>query len=149
MDAAWLNEFVAAWRQHAQAGGPSGGDAARRILERFADDGVWEDVAAQASYCGHRELQEMFEQSYQWSPTLMFDVVQARAGADFYSIEWEMHAEGNGAFGAMPATDKAFRVRGVSIGAVDPSGHVTVHRDYWDRLAWMTQVGLAIPSEPA
>jgi hypothetical protein len=83
MDTDWLEGFVAAWRQHARAGGPDGADAARRILEHFDDDGVWQDVAAQASYRGHAELQAMFEQSYQWSSTLQFDVVNARAGEDF------------------------------------------------------------------
>jgi steroid delta-isomerase-like uncharacterized protein len=145
MDNGWLDGFVAAWRQHAQAGGPDGGDAARRILELFDPDGVWEDVAAEASYRGHEELQTMFEQSYQWSPTLTFDVVQARGGANFYAIEWEMHAEGTGAFGDMPATDKSFKVRGVSVGEVNANGKVGLHRDYWDRLGWMSQIGL-LPS---
>jgi hypothetical protein len=40
----WLDGFVAAWRQHAQAGGPAGEEAAGRILELFDVDGVWEDV---------------------------------------------------------------------------------------------------------
>jgi len=93
MDVGWLDGFVRAWRLHAQAGGPAGGEAAARILELFDVDGVWEDVAAHASYRGHPELQAMFEQSYQWCPTLIFDVIRARAGADFYLIEWEMHGE--------------------------------------------------------
>jgi steroid delta-isomerase-like uncharacterized protein len=143
MDAGWLDAFVGAWRRHAQAGGPDGADDARRLVAMFDDDGVWEDVAAQASYRGPAALQEMFEQSYQWSPTLTFDVVRAHAGFDHYSIEWEMHAEGNGAFGEMPATTKPFRVRGVSVGEVDAAGKVTRHSDYWDRLEWMSQVGLA------
>ena len=143
MDTNWLDGFVAAWRLHAQAGGPDGGDAARRILELFDDDGIWEDVAAQASYRGHQELQTMFEQSYQWSATLMFDVVKARAGADFYVIEWEMHADGTGAFGDTPATDNPFRVRGVSLGELNAAGKVQLHRDYWDRLEWLSQIGLA------
>ena len=143
METGWLDGFVAAWRQHAQAGGPAGGEAAARILELFDRDGVWEDVAAQASYWGHRELQTMFEQSYQWCPTLSFDVIRGRAGADFYVIEWEMHGEGNGAFGELTATEKPFTVRGVSLGEVTAGGKVTSHRDYWDRLEWMSQVGLS------
>lgn len=58
----------------------------------------------------------------------------------------EMHAEGNGAFGDMPATTKSFKVRGVSGGEVDSAGNATVRYDYWDRLDSMSQVGLA--SEP-
>ena len=143
MDSSWLDRFVAAWRHHAQAGGPAGDEAAGRILGFFDADGVWEDVAAQASYRGHQELQAMFEQSYQWSPTLTFDVIRARAGDDFYIIEWEMHGEGNGAFGDLAATDKPFKVRGVSVGETTGAGKVSVHRDYWDRLEWMSQVGLS------
>jgi hypothetical protein len=143
MDSSWLDRFVAAWRHHAQAGGPSGDEAAGRILEFFDVDGAWEDVAAQASYRGYRELQAMFEQSYQWCPTLIFDVIRARAGDGFYVIEWEMQGEGNGAFGDLAATDKPFKVRGVSVGEMTGGGKVTVHRDYWDRLGWMSQVGLS------
>ncbi len=58
----------------------------------------------------------------------------------------EMHAEGNGAFGDMPATTKPFKVRGVSGGEVDSAGKATVRYDYLDRLDSMSQVGLA--SEP-
>ena len=146
VDPGWLDELVAAWRGHVEAGAPEGGPAAVRLLACFAEGGVWEDVAAQAVYRGHTELRQMFEQSYQWSPTLAFDVVRARGGTDHYVIEWEMHAAGNGAFGDLPASDRPFRVRGVSVGEVGPDGRVTAHRDYWDRHVWLEQVGLAVGS---
>lgn len=137
-----LRRYVDAWQGHVRAGGPGGEPDARRILDVFAEDGVWEDVAVDAAYQGHAALREMFDASYQFAPTLVFDVVQARAADGGYVIEWEMHAEGTGAFGDLPATDKPFRVRGVSVGALGPDGKVVLHRDYWDRVSFLGQIGL-------
>jgi steroid delta-isomerase-like uncharacterized protein len=139
----WLEGFLQAWQGHVRAGGPGGGDDGRRITDLFDQDGVWEDVAAGVSYRGHPRLRQMFEESYRWAPALVFDVVHAHGSDDRYVIEWEMHAEGNGEFGDTPATEKPFRVRGVSLGEVGSNGKVRHHRDYWDRLAWMSQVGIA------
>jgi steroid delta-isomerase-like uncharacterized protein len=142
VDAGWLERFVAAWQRHAQAGGPEGAEDARRLLAFLADDATWEDVAVGVVYRGRAELQTMFEQSHQWAPDLVFDVRRAAGGAGHYLIEWEMHAERTGGFGDMAASDRPFRVRGVSVGEVGADGRVTRHSDYWDRLGWMDQVGI-------
>jgi steroid delta-isomerase-like uncharacterized protein len=137
----WLERWVSAWEGHVAAGGPGGADASDRILALFSPEGVWEDVAADASYRGHGALREMFIASYEWCPNLTFTPVSVQAEGSRYAIEWRMSGRGGAAFGDLPSHDHPFSVRGVSVGEVDADRKVIRHSDYWNLLDWMTQCG--------
>jgi hypothetical protein len=144
----WLDRWVDAWQGHVIAGGPDGADAGARILAAFSPDGVWEDVAANASYRGHAALQEMFLASYEWCPNLTFTPLTVQASGPRFAIEWRMSGQGGAAFGDLPSHDRSFAVRGVSAGEVNAEHQVIRHSDYWNLLEWMTQCG-HLPSAAA
>jgi hypothetical protein len=141
MTDAWLDRWVEAWRGHVVAGGPDGAEASTRILDAFSPEGIWEDVAADASYRGHAALKDMFIASYEWCPNLTFTPLTVQASGSRFAIEWRMSGRGGAAFGELPSHDLPFSVRGVSAGEVNDDQQVTRHSDYWNLLDWMTQCG--------
>jgi steroid delta-isomerase-like uncharacterized protein len=68
--------------------------------------------------------------------------VSEQASGDRYALEWEMVGTNTGEAGGLPATNKAFRIRGVSVGIVDADGKIKRNRDYWNMADYLMQVGL-------
>ncbi len=59
-----------------------------------------------------------------------------------YALEWEMVGTNTGEAGGLPATNKPFRIRGVSIGHLASDGTIQENRDYWNMTDYLMQVGL-------
>jgi len=53
-----------------------------------------------------------------------------------------MSGTNTGEGGGLPATNKAFRIRGGSIGRRGPEGEIIHNRDYWNMADYLTQVGI-------
>lgn len=51
-----------------------------------------------------------------------------------------------GAAGPLPATQKPYRIRGASIGQLDPQGRITSNGDYWNLADYLAQVGILTPA---
>ena len=68
--------------------------------------------------------------------------MSTRTDGSRYAIEWEMLGTNTGASGGFPATGKPYRIRGASIGELDPDGRITANRDYWNLAAYLIEVGL-------
>ena len=63
-----------------------------------------------------------------------------------YAAEWEMAGTNTGAAAGLPATNKPYRIRGVSVGRLDGDGKIVQNRDYWNMADYLTQVGILPPT---
>ena len=52
-----------------------------------------------------------------------------------------------GGAAGLPATNKPFRIRGVSVGALDSNGKIKHNRDYWNMADYLMQVGVLPPRQ--
>ena len=140
----WVEDYFAAWARHAQASDPVGGRADReRLLAFMAPEVVYEDVPTGAVFRGHDGVIEMGRLALTMAKDLRFVCVSAQASGDRFAFETETRGTNTGAVGALPATGRAFVLRGVSVGRRSPDGRVVEHRDYWDLMAYLRQIGLA------
>jgi steroid delta-isomerase-like uncharacterized protein len=73
--------------------------------------------------------------------------VSEQASGDQYALEWEMVGTNTGEAAGMPATNKPFRIRGVSVGILDADGKIKHNRDYWNLADYLMQVGILPPPQ--
>jgi ketosteroid isomerase-like protein len=109
----------------------------------MAPDIVYEDVPTGAVFRGHAGVVEMGRLALAMATDLRFVCLSAQASGDRFAFETETHGTNTGPVGTLEATGKAFVLRGVSVGRRSPDGKVLEHRDYWDPMAYLRQIGLA------
>lgn len=136
MDPGFFDAYLEAWSAHDV-------DA---VLDKFADDCVFEDVPLGSVARGKPELAQLAEQMFAGSPDIQFNGERGVViGADGrYAGEWTMTGTHDGDFPGLPATHKRFSVRGVSIGELEGT-KIRRNCDYWNLAEFLTQVGLMPP----
>lgn len=127
----WSDRYFEAWNSH----------DARRVAEFMTDDATYEDLALGVTHAGHENIRAFVAEAHDFSSDYRFDPVSAQQSGDQYCLEWEMHGTNTGAGGGLPATNKPFRVRGVSVGQLE-SGKIKSNKDYWNMADYLVQVGL-------
>jgi hypothetical protein len=137
----WLDDYLAAWRLHPQAGGPAGQSELAGFLARLADDVVYEDVPT-GIFAGHEGVQAMCEGAYSMSSDMSFEIIDPFFDGRRFAFESVGHGTNDGAIGPIPATGRVFELRAVAIGTVNADGLVQVHRDFWDLAGFLGQLGL-------
>jgi len=70
------------------------------------------------------------------------ETVSMQQSGERYAFEWELRGTNTGAAVGLPATNKQFRIRGVSIGEVEADRRITHNRDYWNMADYLAQVGI-------
>ena len=96
---------------------------------------------------GREAIEAFVEDAERFSNDYRFTSVSEQASGDRYALEWEMAGTNTGEAGGMPATNKPYRIRGVSIGRLDADGKIKENRDYWNMADYLMQVGiLPLPS---
>jgi steroid delta-isomerase-like uncharacterized protein len=58
-----------------------------------------------------------------------------------------MSGTNTGDVAGLPATNKPYRIRGVSIGQLDREGKIERNRDYWNMADYLVQVGILPPPD--
>src|SRR5437016_2753047 len=94
--------WVDAWNRHDVDG----------VLALFTDDVVYEDVTAGTVTHGLEEARQFFAGALTGVPDLHFQLVSAVVGAERGAMEWVMTGTNTGDTPEMPATRKAFTMRG-------------------------------------
>jgi steroid delta-isomerase-like uncharacterized protein len=135
MGTEWFEEYLDAWNSH---------DAAR-VATFIAEDGTYEDLALGQRHEGRDDITSFIAEASQFSSDYRFASVSAQASGDRYALEWEMTGTNTGAAGALPATNKPYRIRGVSVGRLNADGKIAENRDYWNLADYLMQVGLLPP----
>lgn len=129
---AWIKAYVDAWNSH------DGDD----VVGLMADDITFEDVAAGQRHEGREAVKAYVADVHQWSSDVVMEVVSMQQSGDRYALEWELSGTNTGAAGGLPATEKQFRIRGVSVGELDGEGLIIHNRDYWNMADYLAQVGI-------
>lgn len=138
MSTEWIGRYLDAWNSHDGA----------QVAGFMAEDVTYEDLAQGGSYQGRDAVQAYVEATHDFSSDYRFVTVTTQSDGNAYAIEWEMLGTNTGAAGGVPPTNRAYRIRGVSVGRLDRQGHIILNRDYWNFADYLAQVGL-FPSGPA
>ena len=133
--AGWMQDYLDAWNSH---DGP-------KVVAFMADDATYEDVALGQLHEGHAAIEAFVNEAEQFSNDYRFTSVSEHASGDRYVFEWEMIGTNTGEAGGLPATNKPYRIRGVSVGWLDGSGKIKTNRDYWNMADYLVQVGIFSP----
>jgi steroid delta-isomerase-like uncharacterized protein len=128
----WISQYLDAWNSHDGA----------KVAAFMAQDATYEDLALGVVHDGREAIKAFVDEAEQFSKDYRFTSVSEQASGDRYAFEWEMAGTNTGEGGGLPATNKSYRIRGVSIGRLDPDGKITENRDYWNMADYLTQVGL-------
>ena len=131
----WIAQYLDAWNSH----------DGKKVAAFMADDATYEDLALGVIHEGRDAIKAFVDEAEQFSKDYSFISVSEQASGDSYAFEWEMVGTNTGEAGGLPATNKPYRIRGVSVGRLDASGKIKMNRDYWNMADYLTQVGILPP----
>jgi len=110
------------------------------VASVFTDDCIYEDVALGVVNRGKEELVAFGNGFIAGVPDLKVKVTSRFASVDRAAAEWTMSGTHTGDLPGMPATGKAFSLRGVS--TFQLSGDRVIRcSDYWDLATFEKQLG--------
>lgn len=111
------------------------------LLELFAEDATFEDVALGIVAEGRAKIREMFESIYASMPDYAQTLVSAVADEHRGGVEWIMSGTLTGDFPGLKATGKSFSLRAAA--AIQfRNGRIGRWADYWSVSTFKQQVGL-------
>jgi len=132
----FFDGYLDAWNAHDPAA----------VARFMAEDAIYEDVALGRMLRGPSAIAGFVEEATRASSDFRFDEVSLFiAGAD-YATEWIMSGTNDRDVQGVPATGRAFRVRGASIGKLDTRGRIVENRDYYNLAEMFAQLGIQPPS---
>jgi steroid delta-isomerase-like uncharacterized protein len=115
-----------------------------RLLPLFTDSVVYEDVTLGAVNHGTNALRDFATGTFSAFADLKFELKSRFVAADGKSgaMEWIWRGRQTKDFPNLPATNKLFEVRGVTV-VEFTDAKISRNSDYWDLATYMKQVGLA------
>jgi len=137
MVASWMQDYLAAWNGHDGS----------KVAAFMAEDATYEDLALMVLHEGRDAIRTFVDEAELFSKDYAFTSVSEQQSGDRYALEWEMFGTNTGEAAGLQATDKPYRIRGVSIGQLDAGGKIKWNRDYWNMVDYLTQVGILPPPE--
>lgn len=135
--ASWMSDYLDAWNSH----------DGQKVVSFMADDVVYEDLAVGQTHQGRDAVAAFVATSDEFSKDHKFLSVSEQTSGDQYALEWEMVGTNTGEAAGMPATNKPFRIRGISVGTLDANGKIKHNRDYWNMADYLMQVGILSPPQ--
>jgi steroid delta-isomerase-like uncharacterized protein len=137
-DRAFFAGYLDAWNAHDPAA----------VAHYMADDAIYEDVALARVLHGPPAIAGFVEEATKASSDFRFEQVSLfTAGAD-YATEWIMSGTNDREVQGVPATGRAFRIRGASVGRLDANGRILENRDYYNLAEMFAQLGIQPPARP-
>jgi steroid delta-isomerase-like uncharacterized protein len=133
----WIADYLGAWNSH----------DGNKVASFMADDVVYEDLAVGQVHEGKAAVGAFVQRTYVFSKDVRFVSVSEQGSGDSYAFEWEMIGTNTGEGAGLPATNKPFHIRGVSVGVLDSSGKIKHNRDYWNMADYLMQVGILPPRQ--
>ena len=131
----WGRQYYDAWNGH----------DAKKVAAFMADDAVYEDLALGVVNVGRPAIASYVDEAGRFSHDYRFQVVSEQAGGNRYAFEWLMLGTHTGEARGLPASNKSYRIRGVSVGRLRDDGKIQENRDYWNLADFLGQVGLLRP----
>jgi steroid delta-isomerase-like uncharacterized protein len=110
----------------------------------YAKDAVFEDVPDGTTYRGLEEIKTSLGEDVTYAPDVKIEVVSLFASESRGALEWVWSGTQTGDIpGLLPATGRAFSVRGVSLFEFS-EGRIVRHADYYDAARFLHQLGVEI-----
>jgi steroid delta-isomerase-like uncharacterized protein len=128
----WIETYLDAWNSHDGS----------TVAAFMAEDATYEDLALGVLHEGREAIKNFVDEAEQFSKDYAFTSVSEQQSGDRYALEWEMFGTNTGEAGGFPATNKPYRIRGISIGRLDAQGKIKQNRDYWNMADYLVQVGI-------
>ncbi|MCF7548590.1 nuclear transport factor 2 family protein [Pseudonocardia sp. WMMC193] len=121
------------------------------LLEFFAPEGTYTDVALGATYTGRAQVGRFHRFMVAFAPDSEIVFTETSAGAGRLTSEWVWSGSCTGPLrlrdgSLVDAGGARFSVPGVAVCTYDESGLLTSHRDYWDLTTVLLQAGVPIGS---
>jgi steroid delta-isomerase-like uncharacterized protein len=116
-----------------------------QLLDFFAPDGSYTDVAMGATYTGRDEILRFHRWMLKFAPDSVIEFSDACAADGRLYLEWVWSGTFEGALrlpdgSSVEATNANFSVRGVAACRYAANGELGSHRDYWDLSTVLRQV---------
>jgi steroid delta-isomerase-like uncharacterized protein len=117
-----------------------------RLLDFFAPDGSYTDVAMGTTYTGRDEIARFHRWMLKFAPDSVIDFTDGCAAAGRLYLQWVWSGTFEGALrlpdgSSVESTGGNFSVRGVAACRYAANGELLSHRDYWDLRTVLRQVG--------
>src|ERR1700758_3954722 len=117
-----------------------------QLLDFFAPDGNYTDVAMDTTYNGRAEIARFHRWMLKFAPDSVIDFSNACAADGQLYLEWVWSGTFEGALrlpdgSSVQSTGAKFSVPGVAACRYAADGELQSHRDYWNVSALLTQVG--------
>lgn len=115
------------------------------LLDFFAPEGSYTDVAMGMTYTGRDEIARFHRWMLKFAPDSAIEFSGACAADGRLYLEWTWSGTFDGALrlangSAIEATGLEFSVPGVAACRYQPDGKLLSHRDYWDLATVLRQV---------
>ena len=119
-----------------------------RLLEFFAPDGSYTDVAMDATYHGREEIARFHRWMLKFAPDSAIEFSDACAADGRLYLQWIWSGTFEGAVrlpdgSSVKSTGATFSVPGVAACRYAADGKLLSHQDYWDLSTVLRQVGAA------
>lgn len=116
------------------------------VDEVFADDGFYEDLTAGTKRKGKEAIKAGFAETHNAVPDFKVELSKIFSTGSMIACEWVMSGTQTGDYPGLPATGKAFSVRGASIAEIR-DGKIVRWTDYYDGFTFLQQLGIvSLPS---
>jgi steroid delta-isomerase-like uncharacterized protein len=134
----FFDGYLDAWNTHDPAA----------VARYMADDAIYEDVALGRVLHGPSAIAGFVEEATRASSDFRFEEVSLFIAGAHYANEWIMSGTNDRDVQGVPATGRAFRVRGASVGRLDGNGRIVENRDYYNLAEMFAQLGIQPPTPP-
>jgi steroid delta-isomerase-like uncharacterized protein len=117
-----------------------------RLLDFFAPDGSYTDVAMGTTYTGRDEIARFHRWMLKFAPDSVIDFTDGCAADGRLYLQWVWSGTFEGALrlpdgSSVESTGANFNVPGVAACRYAANGELLSHRDYWNLHAVLRQVG--------
>jgi hypothetical protein len=121
------------------------------LLDFFASDGSYTDVAMGTTYSGRDGIARFHRWMLRFAPDSVIEFAEPCAVGGRLYLEWEWSGTFDGSLRlpdgkTMDATGNRFCVPGVAACRYGADGRLLSHRDYWDLTAVLRQIEAPTPS---
>ncbi len=108
----------------------------------YAEDAVYEDVPDGVEYRGHEQIRASLADDFSAVPDVKVEIVSLFVSGSRGALEWAWSGTQTEDYpGLLPATGRAFSVRGVSLFEFE-NGKIKRHLDYYDAAGFLHQLGV-------
>ena len=120
-----------------------------RLLDFFASDGTYTDVAMGATYTGHDDIGRFHRFMLRFSPDSVIEFGDGHASDGQLYLDWVWTGTVTGPLRlrsgkVVDATGSRFSVPGLAACTYRADGKLTSHRDFWDLATVLDQASVRI-----